>query len=405
MTVHKTLNQALIIFLLFLLAACQQTPNPQTEGLEAQAPTWTQLGKTLDTTTSSRIDNVEIVVDSIGNPVVAWQGDFQENGKIYVKRWNNTQNQWASLGIVTTLENTSDLELAVGKNKLGIAFNQSTFTTTDVTSRIRVKRLTGNSWEQVGPALRNDLGSSFSLVMDKHENPFVSFEYNDDIYVKRWKFNSTTYQYEWQQMGGKLNTPTGNVSNAVFAQNPKIILAGFNQTPFVAWFEINWSEAPVKVGVRIKRWENGAWVPFDFIETVAHQFFYFQKDRYGFPVVTAEDNSGTVNIWSWNNSVRSLRASLDANNGFPHFSSLAFNSLNQSMMIYTKGFKPSKLSVKRWDGSSWVSVGQGVDEAPIGYDQVAMVADTLGRPIVARAEIEPGVPNGFQSNLYVQRYQ
>ena len=75
------------------------------------------------------------------------------------------------------------------------------------------------------------------------------------------------------------------------------------------------------------------------------------------------------------------------------------------MMIYTKGFEPSKLSVKRWNGSSWVNVGQGVDNAAIGYDHVALSVDNLGRPIVARAEIEPGVPNGFQSNLYVQRYQ
>ncbi len=122
-------------------------------------------------------------------------------------------------------------------------------------------------------------------------------------------------------------------------------------------------------------------------------------------MLTSGHISGTVNIWGWNNSTRSLRASLSANNGFPHFSALAFNQFNQPMMIYTKGFEPSRLSVKRWNGISWVNVGQALDEALIGYDRVALVTDLLGRPIVARAEIEPSIPSGFQSNLYVERYQ
>ena len=101
---------------------------------------------------------------------MVWQEDSMQNGKIYAKRWKKV-SQWESLGVVTTRFCWKGFSLAIGKNKLGVAFAQSTVTTTGVTSRIHVKRLTGNSWEQVGPALRHDLGSSFSLAMDKHENP------------------------------------------------------------------------------------------------------------------------------------------------------------------------------------------------------------------------------------------
>jgi hypothetical protein len=400
MTVHKTLNQAFIIFLLFLLAACQQT---SPVSLDEQAFKWTQLGNTLDTATNNRIDNIELVTEASGNLAVAWQGDWQENGKIYAKRWLEDEKRWKALAVVTP-SSGGDFSLSASQHKLGVAFAKASFINNQLKSSIYVKREKGQSWEILGSAFRNDVGSTFSLAMNNQANPFITYKYENNIYVKQWKFNDQTYHFEWQQLGGKLNTPTGNVSTTVLAENPQIILVGFNQTLLVAWFEINWSETPAKIGVRIKRWENGAWIPFDFIETVAAPFFYFQKDLYGFPVVTSEDNSGIVNIWSWVNSTRSLRASLSSNNSFPHHSSLAFDGFNRPMVIYTKGFEPSKLSVKLWNGSSWVNVGQGVDEAPIGYDQVALVTGFPG-PVVALAEIEPGVPSGFQNNLYVQRYQ
>ncbi len=205
----------------------------------------------------------------------------------------------------------------------------------------------GSPWQLLGGALSEDYAFWPSLALDG-SNPVVVYtgfnriRYN--VYVKRWDGS------KWVQLGDSLNTEPN-----IRAQGTSLTIDASGR-PVVALYErvaYNWN-------VLVKRWEGSSWTQLGGTLDLVQD-----ADAYG-ATVTADGNDLVV---GW----------IEAGSGD----------------------NPDNAYVKRWNGSSWVQLGDTLNmfrEYAPGVHSI--VIDASGHPVVAVEEAD-----GDDNDVYIHRWE
>ncbi len=333
-----------------LFVGCgQPVPN---EGLESQAPNlafWKTLGNTtLDVNNADETFAPDMVMTSLGRPIVAWT----ESSNIYVKRW--TGGTWQQLG------DALDANIADGAQGPAVAIDADNNPVVAWTENqnIYVKRWTGRIWVSYSKGAADTLHAlTPDLILDASDNPIIVWQeekivgYN--LYAKWWDGNS------WEFLGDELNVDSDE--SAILAS----MIKDTNGNPVVAWTES--SDAGTHVYVKV--WDGSNWIQMgDAVGNLTYEVS-LTKDAAGNPVVAGTEASG-VGVYQWlNNTWTSL--GLIAGGSRP---SVAWGN-NTATVAYVHS-SDDKLYVKRWNGSldnpSWSTM--------IGYLDVS---DEYGTPSLA----------------------
>jgi hypothetical protein len=206
-----------------------------------------------------------------------------------------------------------------------------------------VARWNGTAWEKVGDnILIRDYGSNPSIVIDRNNHPIVAWTEMGDIYVKRWDGET------WVQLSGALDIVARNET-----RHPAIAV-GRDGKPFVAWFESN--------ALYVKSWTGSKWILLGgSVTTVLSDWTSRPSiaiDREGKPIITWQDWSGDENVY-----------------------------------------------VKRWDGTTWVQMGEHLDIDLSNYvNTVSLTIGSNGKPVMSWHEYGPSPYSPNDSNIYVKRW-
>jgi Bacterial Ig domain len=156
---------------------------------------WVPVGTGFkDETTNRPAYDPSLVLDSGGNPVVAWRETFVSSSNVFVNRWNGTA--WIPVGKSSLKANTKggayDFSLALdsdGNPVLAwLEFGSIT------KNHLYVSRWNGSTWNSVGDSSVDSgkyiVALGFSLDLDSSGNAVVAFRYFDNpsgsIFVKRF---------------------------------------------------------------------------------------------------------------------------------------------------------------------------------------------------------------------------
>jgi hypothetical protein len=351
-----------------------------------------------------------LALTSSNTPVVAWYESSGSEQIVYTKYWSG--QRWVRYG--TSVASGSYPSLALPSSNLPyVAFNQYSGTHYNVL----VKRWDGVQWLALGGALDTTLTYSASrpkLVLDSLTRPVVVWEErqvtstNDTLYVKRW--DGAT----WQALGGPLD------KNSARDADTASIAIDSQDRSVVVWNERVGSESVLNYNIYVKRWTGTGWQFLGGALNVSSASWAFQPtvaiDSTNSPVVAWEEvNADKVKVYvkRWNGSSWvTLGGAVndtgtDANTGSL---SIAIDSANNPVVAF--GVRPGSVSpsnpdifVKRWTGSSWVKIGGVVDrfvENSAGFP--SLVLTSQNKPVVAWHEQK--ISGGTISNpvVYVSGY-
>ncbi len=243
---------------------------------------------------------------------------------------------------------------------------------------IYVRRWNGNSWNQVGSnsaqsgGISNNSGTSRrpSLDITPGGTPYIAWDDNSngdyEIYVKTWNGSS------WTEVGSISASGGGISNNSGDSMSPKLVVDN-NGIPYVCWIDDssgNWE-------IYIRRWNNSYWeevgsnsasgggISNNSGVSRSCTLAIGSNNR---PVVAWRDNtSGDYEIYArqWNGSSWSLIGNSSASGGgISNNSGISGNPRminGDGNMLYLGWHDSSpgnyEIYLRRWNGSSWVEVG------------------------------------------------
>lgn len=313
-------------------------------------------------------------------------------------------NYWQQLGGAVGLG--EDASLKTDGTNTTIAYSEDDGTSQNIT----IKKWTGSTWTSLGSLSgSNDSYSaarSPSIALDNAGYPVVAWheradydEFNkiSNIYIQR--FNGTSW----------VNVGTGVLDgwNALdtYAYSPSVALDS-SGNPVVAWSE---DDTTMDHDIYVQRFNGTSWVRVGEklnANTNTYDSSAIQPslaiDSSDNPVVAwSEDNGSVYNIYvrrfngtSW---VKVGNGILNATVGSAYGPSLALDSSDNPVVAWNEG---SGIYVQRFNGTSWVNVGSGVLNATTGSaGGPSLVLDESDNPIVSWEESD-----GTSSNLYIQQF-
>ena len=203
-----------------------------------------------------------LALDSSGNPAVAWGDDSSGNVEIYVRKWNGSA--WIQLAGSATgggISNNSGVSAGQWGHGPSLALDSlgnPVVAWEDNTSgnyEIYVKRWNGSAWVQLagsasGGGISNNSGSSYapSVALDSSGKPVVAWEdnssFNDEIYMMRWNGSA------WIQLGGSASG--GGISNNWGISGGPSVALDSSGNPVVAWYDDSCGFYSTEIYVR--RW-------------------------------------------------------------------------------------------------------------------------------------------------------
>lgn len=324
-------------------------------------------------------DSPSLAIGPDGKPAVAWIGSYNEESRIYVRRWNGTA--WAEAGsgsasgagISGDGEGPAEPSLAIGSDNVPVIAWESRGP-----SWITVKRWNGTTWAGVdsstGIGSRPGFGGP-SLAIGPDNRPVVAWRgrgfSNKVIYLLRWN-NSA-----WEEMGTGSASEFGGISNTRGARNPSLAV-GPDGKPIVAWEDGssgNWE-------IYVKRWNGSAWVEMgagsasgggiskskgqsyqpslaigpDGTVVVAWQDNYFDVQSWGWLYVRRWNGSAWVEMGAGSASGKGISGDLIDNDS----PSVAIGSDGVPVIAWSGyGGSTQDIYVQRWNGSAWVMMGAG----------------------------------------------
>lgn len=308
----------LVLGFCFALTACNL--NTPTTSLESQAGTWQRIGGAVilgDTVP-------KLALDSAANPYVAW---YEVGGRerAFVKTWNGAS--WTLLGSKLNVSADSfirDIDIEIASNGRPVVAWME-FSRSAGLSIVYVKRWTGSDWTRVGSALGlTGIGISVELELINDE-PVVAYQEgggSGSISVKRWAGSSLT----WLPYGAPLSCITFSFE------------LDKTNSPVVACEQ----SASSLVSVVVYRWQTSTWA------LLGGSLNFKQDSGTKPPALVVDSQNRPVVAWI-------------------EFASFATNAY----AVY----------VKRWDGSSWVRLGNFVTNDD--YFSVEIVVDNTDAPVVA----------------------
>jgi hypothetical protein len=179
---------------------------------------WSPLGN-LSGLITNGIDYPTIAVDSTGAPYAAFE-DFDNSQKVTVTKWANPN--WVYVGGNPGISTGAAfyINLALDKNNVPYVAYADLSNSTGV-----VKKFSGGSWSDVGPAFSAVSVNAVSLALDSSNVPYVAYTEQSANKSSVKKYNSSTNS--WDSVG------TQYISAS---QATRIVLAldGSN-TPYIAF--------------------------------------------------------------------------------------------------------------------------------------------------------------------------
>jgi hypothetical protein len=367
--------------------------------------TWSQVGTTpLNITATQSAETPSLALDAAGQPVVAWQ-EFYPGGfyNIYVRRWTGTA--WVVVGANPLEVKISNYAMypSLALDSVGnpvVAWEEcdaSQIGPRDCLkeSDLYVKRFTANGWQPFGRAIDvNVTNESYnsSLARKSNDRPVVTWQEANNVYVKEW--TGTT----WALLGNKLNTNGG--------QTPVIAMRS-DDKPVVAWSE-NGSQ------VFVKFWNGSSWQSQGSVSANTIQSFALAVGSANNPIVaySALGNDGEASnlyLKRWNGTawigmngsttVTPLDIDLSKDAGVP---ALAVDSTGKPAVAWLEfGVGIQSIYVKQWNGATWVQLGANLETFPANNPSIDI--DSTGKPVVAWEErvFDNGNVN---TNIYAKRW-
>jgi hypothetical protein len=394
-----------LLLLCLVLGACglqsrPAAPTAPTTTLDPQANIWQQLGTVVDVDATKDAQNPSIALDNSGNPTVSWSEGLGNAANVYVKRW--TGSSWQQLG------GALDSDINQPATNPSLALDSSGNPTVSwenydgTSSNIYVTRWNGITWNWIGGIIESN--SNFnatnpSLALDNAGNPVVSWQEfgvlnSSNIYVKHWSGS------EWVQLGSSAL----NINLGLPAYNPSLAVDS-SGNPIISWDE--YDPTSNSQNVYVKRWNGSSWSQLggalDVDVNQAASFSSLTVDSAGNPTVSwLEGTNLYVKRWNGTSWVQ-LGGAL--NIGVPQDNSLDSDSagnpiVSWSESIFSVNNGSYSVYIKRWNGSSWVSVGGVLDVNPNENAYLPSLAvDSSGKPTVSWWEYD-----GNSYNVHVKRY-
>lgn len=206
---------------------------------------WTQLGGRLN---SRPARDPVIALDQNGVPYVAFgQGFYLEpTSDMYVKVFKN--GVWSTLGgaldVNTTYEKRA-AKLVIDSNGNPVVAWLEVNVNVPGDIRSYIKRWNGSRWQRVGADFLN--GSIYrvyylSLEIDTSNRPVISYTENDQTFVKRFVGNG------WQYLGRFVNRALNDAALPLGTSSTPDLAIDVNGIPFVTFIEDS-SIAPLNVYV------------------------------------------------------------------------------------------------------------------------------------------------------------
>jgi hypothetical protein len=372
---------------------------------------WVSVGGALNADTNDDnfdTDGIEpsLALDSLGNPVVAWSetGGIDGVRRIYVWRWTGTRWQAVGGSLIVTGDTRNPSLIIDSSGNPVVAWQDYSG---GVNYDIYVRRWNGSSWVQYAPGSL-DVNAGFpayepALALDSTNNPVVAW-YEElggnslNVYVKRW--NSATSIWEQYGAGGPLDITPFNTAYA-----PSLALDN-GDNPTVAWSEFGTSTYTIY----IKQWTGSAWtlVGTNPLSNTANHAHYPSVSLGSGNLVVGwqEGNSTTPTVGDSlyvkkyvTNAWQQLGNALDSSVGQSAVNTSVVRKTNNTPVVAwdeTDATNSSQnIYVKEWTGTSWRPLGSAVDRSLANDAEHPSLALRSNLPVVAFQE---------NNNVYVRRW-
>jgi hypothetical protein len=373
--------------------------------------TWEQMGDKLEIDSNNYVNDVSLSIGRNGKPIVAWHEVGRspyssEQSNLYVKRWDGTQ--WIKIGLPVNTNVLYDggLTLDVLSNNVPnvswLGTNLKTFE-----RGVFVYKRVGDEWLQRGHKVDWDFGGSSrnsSLILRGSNRPTLAFQHGQyDIIVKSW----TNEVYQW---GAGFIFYGKDPSMSVFRNSAPILAYCIHDTSNNVPGRIYVQYAKILSSTSSNGIWNWEWLYLGDVlnknseNDAQHPSISVGTDNK--PVVTWQENNGTswdvfVKRWdgtSWVQIGDSLDISLAANAQHPVIDIGTDN--NPVVAWYEETATTSRIYAKRWDGTQWVQLGGFVNIAGSKKAYMPSLAlDSLNNPVVSWHEAST-----TSNNVYAKRW-
>ncbi len=371
-----------MVLLVVVLAACTQQPLSEEE-LSAQTFSWKKLGGALDFTAEKTPYAAQLLLDKSEKPVVASIEDDKKGGrKLVLQRW--TGNGWQDF--VTTLVVPTndypylDFQLDTQNRPVVVVSAGSKAQGNPNLEDGAVYRFESGSWKRLGEPF--DLGD---LAVAPNGNIYALFSngirdgVNDKSFIKRWTGSSWQTEYTFQKI--TIKDYAGNPLSAPIAHGATSLRFTKTNKPVVTWelTSEEWSFAATPL-TQVELWNGSSW-------TKTSEFW-------GELILDRNDNLLTASVDAQFSS--SPRCGLGVSQGTTNLPvladatkssayKLATDSSNRPVIAHTVrctndiDAEDSKqdITVRRWSGSSWKTLGSVVDRlANRGASVIGLAVDS-----------------------------
>lgn len=241
-------------------------------------------------------EEVQVAVDSLDRPVVAWTERISGEAKVFVRRWNGVD--WESLANVPNPiipSDAKDLTLAVGNSELPAV----AWTEVDAVQKVRVYvyRWNGTSWDAVATRIEAPGTTNLiypSMVIDGDNRPVVAVTQQGASATSMaavWRFNGTS----WAQLGAGIR-PT-QASSGATVQRTSLALDAQGK-PALA-FELSTPGSPAAADVYLARYTDPTWTTPQRLDGPDARWPSLGFDAAGAPWVAWEKGNSAASLSAW----------------------------------------------------------------------------------------------------------
>lgn len=376
----------------------------------------------------------QLAINNSGEYIVAWSDNSSGNHEIYVRKWNGVS--WEEMGtgsasgsgISNTVRDSGlygGLNIAI--NALGnpvIAWEENNYSI----SYIYLKQWNGTAWEELGASATGNgisvvsVYSFISLAIDKNGNPVVAWEDKSstpkrEIYLKRWNGSA------WEELGGSASN--GGISNNNGSDSRPSIAINDSNYPVVAWDNYP-ADSYEYSSIYIKEWNGSAWVEISSGSATGYGISNGLDNYASFPDLKIDD-AGIINIvWqnssvqdkifakqysglSWNDIGCSFASGdgVNSTSGDAIRASLTIDGSNNPIVAWRNDVSGNwEVYIRKWNGSSWVDICPGsASEGGISRNSgdsggASVAINSSGNPVVAWNDDTSG-----NYEIYIKQYE
>jgi hypothetical protein len=368
---------SVVLLLVILLAACSQQANPNAE-LAAQAGSWQKLGGALDYTVAKSAVAPQLLQDRSGNLIAAW-AENNNGWRVYLERW--TGSGWQSFGAGTPVGSSSSFAVSFDSSNSPVVALYSSASTTNYQSKVAVYRQDASSkvWKQLGTSFTGPTvlaadasGAIYSVLYDKLDP--ISGPRGKNL-IRRWNGSSWQTTYTFQKIipnyqNGNSDTDAA-ITSLKFQSNGK---------PAIGW----WA-AVTEQRNSLSRWNGTSWID----DPIAKHEDFIDLDRkdQGLSFSTRfspATGSNVTTVTQAGQGILSINTSVNAlsTNGY----SLTVDNSNRPIISLNDPYK-GDLTVRRFNGQSWINLGGVIDRVPTKYANYSDIfVDTKGTIYAAWSE-------------------